>query len=79
MKDVIIPKYKDEIMQDQQINDKQNNRTVFTPVTLETFLAWKKVFDLELAEQKKKSLEGQKDNTMYNAISGRKWFERNRD
>ncbi len=55
MKDVIIPKYKDEIMQDQQINEKQNNRTVFTPVTMETFLGWKKMFDLELAEQKKKS------------------------
>ena len=60
MREVIIPKFKDEIHQEQNQRDKQQNRTVFTPVTFETFTAWKKMYDLELAKEKEQLLKSSK-------------------
>lgn len=59
---------------DEEVDVK--HRTVFTPVTAETFLAWKKKFDSEMAELKKKDLQAVAE--INSRITGRQYFEKNR-
>lgn len=49
-------------------------RTVFTPVNPENFLAWKKKFDAEMAELKKKELVALAE--INSRLSGRQYFEK---
>ena len=52
-------------------------RTVFTPVNPENFLAWKKRFDAEMAELKKKELVALAE--INSRLSGRQYFEKNQN
>lgn len=52
-------------------------RTIFTQVTCESFLAWKKNFDAEMAELKKKDFMANAEINL--RLSGRQYFEKNKN
>ena len=52
-------------------------RTVFTPVNPENFLAWKKKFEAEMAELKKKELVALAE--INSRLSGRQYFEKHKN
>lgn len=50
--------------------------STFTPVTIETFMAWKKKFDQEMYEQKRKSKQFLLQEELSRKISGKHFFDK---